>query len=127
MDQLYSYKYLSIFLLLIDDVVVGYHYLMSRKDFDKYKAEVIQQVQEHELDEEHYDYIEEELWKDREFIECCLGHDHHIDLVFSHVDKSLWQDKEFVLWAIGRDKVALEYTDEKLKNDVDILEVVDYE
>jgi hypothetical protein len=35
-DQLYSYKYLSIFLLLINDVTVRYHSLMSRKDFDKY-------------------------------------------------------------------------------------------
>ena len=107
----------------MNDVGVGYDSFMGRSDLEKYKAEVIHQVQEHELDEEHYDYIEEELWKDREFIECCLGHDHHIDLVFSHVDKSLWRDKEFVLWAIGRDKVALEYTDEKLKKDVDVLGV----
>ena len=94
------------------------------------KTEVIDKILEGELDEENYGEIPTELWKDKEIIFCCIENQHHIDMVFSCTDKSLWGDKKFVLQIISildegwKKELVLDYIDESLKKDKDIVETI---
>ena len=94
------------------------------------KDEVIDKILEFELDESNYEEFPTELWKDKEFIWCCIENDHHITAVFNWADKSLWGDKEFVLQTISildekwKKEHLLDYVDKNLKKDKDIVEAV---
>ena len=94
------------------------------------KDEVIDKILEFELDESNYEEFPTELWKDKEFIWCCIENDHHITAVFNWTDKSLWGDKKFVLQTISildekwKKEHLLDYVDKSLKKDKDIVEAV---
>jgi len=66
------------------------------------KEEILDGINTFNIDEEHYDQLPTELWKDVDIIFGCLKAEHIIDQVFASTDESLWVNREFIINALDK-------------------------
>jgi hypothetical protein len=66
------------------------------------KEEILDGINTFNIDEEHYDQLPIELWKDVDIIFSCLKAEHIIDQVFASANVSLWTNREFILNALDK-------------------------
>ena len=66
------------------------------------KEEILDGINTFNIDEEHYDQLPIELWKDVDIIFSCLKAEHIIKQVFASIDESLWVNREFIINALDK-------------------------
>ena len=102
------------------------------------REEIMDGISNSLLDEEQYSSFPPQMWKDKEFILCCVKAENLVASLLDYIHKSLWSKKKFVIDLlshantcspdydnIGGDFNFYDYIHKSLKNDEKIKLLVD--